>query len=109
MSSPPLRARIGLTTRIHDIEGNPVTYTVADEIVRVQSNNPEKTLCTHKLEFADGHIEVRFGYYMICKNGKRRGKWLWGQYAPMLPVDDLSIILKEIDKRGWLHWSDQPS
>jgi hypothetical protein len=98
MACKGLPSRKGKTSWIHDVDGKPAPYTVVDEIVWPQLNFPDKVLCVHKLEFKeDGHNEFRLGYYMC-----RKGRWWWGQYAPMLPPDDVKFMVDEMRKRGWV-------
>jgi len=40
--------------------------------------------------------EIRIGYYIIGKKPSVAGKWVWGQFAPMIPQKDVSGIFKRI-------------
>ena len=42
-----------------------------------------------------GDIEYRIGYYIIGRIGRAKGKWVWGQFCPIIPQTDL---LRLIDK-----------
>jgi len=44
--------------------------------------------------------EIRIGYYIKGKNGHLKGKWAWGQYCPLLPKEDLKILLDKAKSRG---------
>ncbi len=59
-------------------------YTVADEHVFLAATNPKKAFAIHKLRFDDGREEFRIGYYMIAQRPRLKGKWAWGQFAPMM-------------------------
>ena len=102
MVHPPLPSRIGKRTNFKDIEGKPRSYVVRGEIVRIQSTNQEKAIYLHLLDFEEGHSELRLGYYMIAKKPRMAGKWAWGQFAAMLPIEDFNAIVREARKRGWL-------
>ncbi len=42
-----------------------------------------------------GEIEYRIGYFIVGRTGKRKGKWVWGQYCPLIPHKDLLRLLKK--------------
>jgi hypothetical protein len=42
---------------------------------------------------ADGDIDYRLGYWIVGKKGRARGKWVWGQYCPMIPAADLPRLI----------------
>jgi hypothetical protein len=46
----------------------------------------------------EGSIECRLGYYIVARNGK----WWWGQYALMIPADDLAPLLQKARREGTL-------
>lgn len=43
-----------------------------------------------KLAYTDswkkGDIEYRIGYFIVGKIGKAAGRWVWGQYCPLIPA-----------------------
>ncbi len=45
-----------------------------------------------------GDIEYRIGYWTVGRNGK----WLWGQYAPLIPRRDLNALLRFAKGKGWI-------
>lgn len=45
---------------------------------------------------------LRFGYYIIGKKPKMRGKWVWGQYCPFITGKDLRMLIKKAEKEGIL-------
>ena len=78
-------------------------FTVADEIRRVSSIGPgDKILYLQKIQFDNGSIELRFGYYIIGKKGRVKGRWVWGQYAPFIPVDDFRYMVEDAKELGWI-------
>ena len=46
-------------------------------------------------------IEVRLGYYVIGEKPRMKGKWVWGQYAAMMPIEDFKFLVDEALRRGW--------
>lgn len=42
---------------------------------------------------AEGDTEYRLGYWIVGKKGRARGKWVWGQYCPMIPAADLPRLI----------------
>ena len=78
---------------------------------RQQSNYPQKVdvIMRIRLERIEGQrfyeggaqigdVEYRFAYYTVARNGK----WWWGQYALMIPVDDLEPLLQQARAEGTL-------
>lgn len=73
----------------------------------VQSNLPEKVFVMERLRkestdgalaydnWKKGDIEYRIGYYIIGRIGRAKGKWVWGQFCPMIPAEDLEALLKK--------------
>jgi hypothetical protein len=45
-----------------------------------------------------GDIEYRIGYYIVGKIGKAKGKWVWGQFCPLIPANDLKRLLEKAKK-----------
>jgi hypothetical protein len=31
----------------------------------------------------------------------RFGKWVWGQYAPLMPIEDFERIIEKAKAKGW--------
>jgi len=48
---------------------------------------------THAESVQVGDIEYRIGYYMVGKNGRANGRWIWGQFCPMVPKDDFKKLI----------------
>jgi len=75
---------------------------VIGEIRRIQSNRPHKVLCFERIEMEeDGRIELRLGYYLIGKKPRSKGKWVWGQFAPLMPPEDFNYLVQKAKKQGW--------
>ncbi len=104
MPRPELPPSIGKKGVITDIDGNKQCFTVIDEIRREQSTYTDKVICLQQLQFEDdGRIELRLAYYIIGKKpGKTKGKWVWGQFATMMPIEDFRAIVHEATRKGWI-------
>ena len=64
---------------------------------------PRKLIYLQQLKFeSDGRTELRLGYYIIGKKPAMRGRWVWGQFATMMPVADFRQIVKIAKRKGWL-------
>ena len=98
---PPIPTNIGKKRKIISIFGKPVHLTIEDEISRIQSTADHKVITFQKVRFEDGRVEFRFGYYMIGVKEGARGRWVWGQFALLIPPADLKALLKEANKRKW--------
>ncbi len=57
-----------------------------------------KAFAIHKLKWDDGREEYRIGYYMIAQRPRMKGKWAWGQYAPMMTEKELTEIFEHAEK-----------
>jgi hypothetical protein len=87
---------------VQRIRGNRV-FTVLDEVVQIQSTNPDKAIYLQRLQFQDdGRIELRLAYYIIGKERRMAGKWVWGQFATMMPEEDSRVIVRKATEKGWL-------
>ena len=72
-----------------------------------QSNYPEKVFVIERLrkeEFVEGKpqdhqkkgaIEYRIGYYIVGKIGRAKDKWVWGQFCPLIPVEDFDNLVQK--------------
>lgn len=45
-----------------------------------------------------GEIEYRIGYFIVGKIGRAKGKWIWGQFCPLIPHKDLKRLLDKAKK-----------
>lgn len=83
-------------------DGTKMSFTIVRDICRKQADLPSKELRLQLLELEGGRREVRLGYYIIQKKeGPNKGKWVWGQFAAMMPIDDLLWLVDEARKDGW--------
>ncbi|MGH7146796.1 MAG: hypothetical protein ACREI9_02535 [Nitrospiraceae bacterium] len=103
VKTPPLRRNVGKRRTIKNIKGKEINWVVKDEIARIQSTNPHKAIHLQKLHRDDkGITEFRFGYYIIGVQPGAKGRWVWGQYALLIPKRDLRALIKEARRRKWL-------
>jgi len=53
---------------------------------------------SHPKSNAIGDIEYRIGYFMVGKNGRMNGRWLWGQFCPLIPQEDFDMLINKARK-----------
>ncbi|HKO19198.1 MAG TPA: hypothetical protein VJU82_09965 [Acidobacteriaceae bacterium] len=99
---PPLPSRLGKVTQRKGIDGSPLIYEVEDEEVFVAPSNAGKAFSLQKLRFSDGRIEFRICYYMIAHKPRMKGKWAFGQFAPMMTPQELEMIMDIVCQKGWV-------
>jgi len=108
-SHPPLPpSRIGVITRTKKIDGSPMIYRVEDEDFFIAPSNLGKAFRLQQLRFDDGagfetgHTEYRICYYMIAHRPRMKGKWAFGQFAPLMTPEELSLIVSKLRNKGWI-------
>ena len=99
---PVLPSRVGKTTERRTINGSPMVYTVEDEVVFVAPSNEKKAFCFQKLRHGNGREEYRICYYMIAVKPRMKGKWAFGQFAPMMSGEELKLLFEKAKAKGWL-------
>ncbi|OGP67447.1 MAG: hypothetical protein A2169_04740 [Deltaproteobacteria bacterium RBG_13_47_9] len=100
---PPLPDNRGRHTWWHDIRGNRRDVVIEDEIRHVPSNNHRKVICLQKMVFPkENRWELRLCYYMIGVKGRTKGKWVFGQFATLLPSKDFRALFTAAKRRGWI-------
>ena len=99
---PPLPSRIGKPTRTRRIDGSPLHYTVEDEVSFIAPSNPDKAFYLQKLVFDDARVEFRICYYMIAHKPRMKGKWAFGQFAPMMTAEEMKLLFEKAQQKGWL-------
>ena len=74
-----------------------------------QSNSPEKYFIFERLvresiigfssekKLKKGDVEYRISYYIVSRkpNAKTFGKWVFGQFCPMIPAEDFEGLIKK--------------
>lgn len=78
------------------------SYKIVDEIHIFQRHSRTKLIYLQKIELENGKEELRLGYFIIGKKPAMRGRWVWGQYATFLPVQDFKKIYSMAKKKRWL-------
>jgi len=69
-------------------------FEVIDEIRIAQSDLPSKIILLQKVRFARGVTELRLAYYIIGKKQGMKGKWVFGQYATFIPIQDFHELMR---------------
>ena len=77
-------------------------FTITDEIRKYQSDNRKKLFVLQRIQFDDGRLEIRLGYYIIGKMPRLKGRWVWGQYATLLPIRDFRALVRRAEKLKWI-------
>jgi hypothetical protein len=49
-----------------------------------------------------GDVEYRIGYYIVGKIGKANSKWVWGQFCPLIPIEDFNKLIEKARQEGTL-------
>ncbi len=52
----------------------------------------------HRESWKRNEEEYRIGYFIIGKNGSAKGRWVWGQFCPLIPVLDFSKLISKAKK-----------
>jgi hypothetical protein len=55
-----------------------------------------------ELANSTGDIQYRFSYWTRGRIGRAAGKWTFGQFAPLIPQEDLARLLKLARRDGTL-------
>jgi hypothetical protein len=104
MALPELPDNIEKIRKLKDINGQAFTFTILDEIKMHQSDHPEKAIYLQKLcHDATRKEEIRICYYIIGKKPRMAGKWVFGQYATMMPIQDYVKLFDQANAKGWLN------
>jgi len=100
--NPPLPSRLNKTTKTKNIDGNPFEFKIVEEEIFPAPSNSRKAFCLHKIRHASGKEEFRIGYYMISQRPRMKGKWAWGQYAPIMTAEEMRMIFERAKAKGWI-------
>ncbi len=97
---------IGKKGKLIDPGGKHRHFIIIDEIRRPQKDNPKKVIYLQRLQFEDHHknddVELRLCYYIKGKAERVKGKWVFGQFATILPVRDFKEIIDEAVSKEWI-------
>jgi len=102
MSYPPPPSNIGKHGKSKTPDGKSFSHEIVDEIHIFQKRSKTKLIYPQRIKLSNGREELRLGYYIIGKKPAMRGRWVWGQYATFLPVQDFNKIIRMAKKRRWL-------
>ena len=84
-------------------DGTEYRFRILDEIPRRQSTYPDKIIYLQRLQFEeDQRIELRLAYYIIGKKPGMKGRWVFGQFATMMPAEDFQYLVTQATEKGWL-------
>ena len=75
-------------SKIYPLSGELRLLERLDTIFLRSSNNKKKLVCLQELKIGVRRIYFRLGYHMIGVKPRMRGKWTWGESAPMLTKAD---------------------
>ena len=68
-------------------------------IERLRKESTEGELA-YQNSWNKGDIEYRIGYFIVGKIDRTKGKWIWGQFCPLIPQQDLVSLLDKARKEG---------
>ncbi len=73
--------------------------------IQQQTNAPHKyfvldLMLLHWKQERTRKKELRIGYYILGKKKTVFNKWMWGQYAPLIPPRDLRNLLRKAKNKG---------
>jgi len=86
-------------------------WAIVKRICMQQTGLPEKIFVFERLKrlgtegeiihkINDEGIQYRIGYYIVGKNGKKNGKWVWGQFCPLIPDKDFDKLIEKAKQNG---------
>jgi len=85
---------------ITDITGKKIKFEIKRQVTLEQSNYPKKTFVLQELHFENGKKQIRIGYYIIGKKPGARDRWVWGQFCPFFPKQDLNKLIRKAKRKG---------
>ena len=53
---------------------------------------------SYKNSWKKGDTEYRLGYFIVGKIGRAKGKWIWGQFCPLIPRRDFLKLIQKAKK-----------
>lgn len=83
---------------IIDINGKRKNFKIGRYVTLRQSDYSGKIFVLQEILFEDGKKELRLGYYIIGKKPRAKDKWVWGQYCPFFPKQDLVKLIEKAKK-----------
>ncbi len=61
---------------------------------RLRKTNYEGALA-YNYAWKEGDIEYRIGYFIVGRIGRAKGKWIWGQFCPIILSQDFIPLIKK--------------
>ena len=105
MTLPPRPNNVGRPRSTRGIDGKERFCVVVDEIVLEQEipvPGAAKLIYFQKLDWEDGAPpEYRLTYYIIGTKGKMSGRWVFGRFSLMIPIDLFGRLMAEARRKGW--------
>jgi len=101
------KLKIKTKGQLTDIDGRKVKFRIGKYVILPQSNYPEKVFILQEIFFEPGTMipkkakrkrEIRIGYYILGKKPGMKGRWVWGQFCPLISRNDLNKLLKKARK-----------
>jgi hypothetical protein len=74
-----------------------IPYSVSKVVWGQQSNAPDKVILIEELLWKNGRKELRFCYRT---QDHKKGRWWWGQFALMVPIEDFKELLQLAKENG---------
>ena len=67
-------------------------------IERLRRHSTEGKIAHRKTQ--TGEIQYRIGYYIVGRIGRAKGRWVWGQFCPLIPQADFFKLIDKARKEG---------
>ena len=65
-------------------------------IERLRRAEIQGTTAHKKIEIGD--VEYRIGYYIVGHIRNAKGRWVWGQFCPLIPQKDFDKLMEKARK-----------
>ena len=101
-SYPKLPTKKNTKGQLKTRKGKILRFKIVDEVRRTQRNSRHKKICLQKIVFDNGRVEFRLAYYMTGKKPRMKGRWVFGQYATLMPEADFRSIIRRAKRKGWI-------
>lgn len=77
-------------------------HNLNEKVFIIERLRKDKTegIITHDKDWQKGEIEYRIGYYIVGKIGRAKGRWIWGQFSPLIPKADFNKLINKAKKEG---------
>ena len=77
-------------------------HNLVDKVFVLERLRKDKTggRIAHKKSWKKGDIEYRIGYFIKGKIRKAKGRWIWGQFCPLIPSQDFNKLIRKAKREG---------